>query len=162
MEQRKHIDFIGALCFMALSVYMIVEGISYHAQITQRLPLAFYESPGIFPVIIGSVMFLCSAMLLVRSLKGGAFKENIQKIIAGAKGLANKDTLFSVVGLAIMALYIFILLPFLGFVIGSVIFMVGLMLYLKSGHIIKIILISTAVVAISYVVVQIIFRAPLP
>ena len=162
MEQKKHIDFVSAIVFMALAIFMVIEGFSYHSQITQRLDLAFYESPGFFPVIVGVIMLLCSIMLFVRSIKGGALKENLQKIKAGAKAFANKETLYAIVGIVIMGLYVFLILPLLGFVIGSILFLVGIMLYLKAGHIVKIILVSAVVIGVSYVVVQMVFRAPLP
>jgi len=170
LEQRKHVDFVSAIVFIALATFMIFEGFSYHSQITQRLDLAFYESPGFFPVIVGAIMLICSIMLLTRSLKGGALKENIEKIKSGAKAFATKQTLYSLVGIAIMGTYVFLLLPFLssllppgmGFIAASVIFLVGIMLYLKAGHIVKILLVSGLVVGISYIVVQMIFRAPLP
>lgn len=162
MEQRKHIDFVGSLVFLALSVYMVIEGIRYHQDITRRMALAFYESPGFFPVIVGSVMFVCSLMLLVRSTKGGALGENLQKLKDGASALMNKDMLFACVGIAIMGLYIFIVLPFLGFLLASIIFLVGIMLYLKAGHWAKILLIAISIVGISVAVVSMIFRAPLP
>lgn len=162
MEQRKHVDFVSSLVFMAISIYMIVEGFRYHADITQRQDLPFYGSPGFFPVVIGGGMLICSILLFIRSIKGGAFKENIQKIAAGAKALANKETLYTIGGIGIMALYVFVALPMLGYVIGSLLFLVGIMLYLKAGHIVKILLVSGAVIGISFFVVQVIFRAPLP
>ena len=149
---------------------MVIEGFTYHSNITQRLDLEFYESPGFFPVIVGSIMFICSAMLFVRSLKGNSVGEIFQRISEGANALMTKQTLYSVVGIAIMGAYVFVLLPVLssllppnlGYVVSTIIFLVGIMLYLKAGSIIKILLVSSCVVGISYVVVQMVFRAPLP
>lgn len=147
---------------MSLSIFMIFEGFRYHADITQRLNLVFHESPGFFPVVIGTVMLLCSLMLLVRSIKGGLVKENIQNLTAGAKGLLNKDMGYALVGIAYMGLYVFVLLPLLGFVISSILFLVGIMLYLKATSLPKIILIAVSVASISFVVVEMVFRVPLP
>ena len=162
MGQKKHVDFISSLIFIALSIFMIAEGFRYHADIIQRLDLAFHESPGFFPVIIGSLMLVCSILLFFRSIKGGALKENIDNLVKGAKGLINKDMGYALIGIAFMALYIFVLLPFLGFIIASVIFLVGIMIYLKATSIPKIIAIALSIVVVAFVVVEIVFRVPLP
>ena len=172
---RKHVDFLSALIFMGLSVYVIFEGRRYYQAIQARGAIVFHESPGFLPVIIGTAMLVCSILLLVRSIKGGALGENLQKIKTAAVDLVKMPTIHkAIIGCSWMGLYIFVLLRAWGFVTASVIFLVIFMAFLqfeklrsstKKGIFIlfaKYTSISVISVGFTYVMFQVIFRVPLP
>ena len=131
-KKRKPLDFITALVFIALSIYMISESIRFHSVVDARIATPFIRSPGFFPMIIGVGMLLCSLLLLVRSLRGIAFREIIQNIIETAITIVKSPVTFkAVIGCSWMGAYIFVLLPHLGFVSGSILFLVVLMIFLQ-------------------------------
>ena len=175
MEQRKHVDFVSALIFLAISIFMIFSGIGYHNQLLQRVNVPFVESPGLLPVIVGSGLLVCSIMLLKRSMENTSIKEIAQKIKEGTKAISNKQTLYTLVGIALLGAYIYIIIPLfsaipgldsiifgLGFLIGTIIFLIGIMLYLKATSLFKISIISIVFVIILYILVRVVFNAPLP
>jgi len=175
LEQRKHVDFVSALIFIVISIFMIFSGIGYYNELLQRREIPFIESPGLMPVIVGSGLLICSLMLLKRSMEDTSIKEITQNIKDGAKSLANKQTLYTLVGIALMGLYIYVMIPLfssihvlnsilygLPFIIGTIIFLIGIMLYLKATSLFKISIISVTFVIILYIMVRVVFNAPLP
>ena len=160
---------------LLLSVYVIFESFNYYQAINRRIATDFHQSPGFFPMIVGGALLVCSVMLLVKSVKGGAFMENIRNIQAGATSfLKSPVALRSFIGCGWMAVYIFGLLPALSFVLGSFIFLVVMMLFLEAKtllsvdrktaiiSIIKYMVISGATVGAISGLFQGIFRVPLP
>ena len=154
---------------------MIFSGIGYYNELLQRREIPFIESPGFLPVIVGSGLLVCSIMLLKRSMENNSLKEITQKIKDGTKAISNKQTLYTLVGIALLGVYIYIIIPLfsaipgldsvlygLGFVLGTIIFLIGIMLYLKATSLLKISIISIVFVIILYILVRIVFNAPLP
>ena len=173
--ERKHIDFASAIAFAALSVYVILEGYGYYQAIQVRGHTPFYESPGFFPMVIGGALLICSIMLLARSLRGNELASNIKNIKDGAQSFLKSATaLKSLIGCTWMGLYVFFLLPQFNFRLGSVIFLVGLILFLQVRKIYEmealarvkalatILTASIISVLATYQLFQVIFRVPLP
>ena len=173
--ERKHIDFVSSIVMLALSVYVIVESMDFYSILSQRMGTPFTQSPGFFTMIIGVVLLACSVLLLVRSVRGGAFAENIQKIKEGSTNfLKSPVALRSLIGCSWMGIYIFVLLPYLGFVIGSLIFLIVMMTFVEAPSfkgadtkmialsVVKYAVISGIAVGATSGLFQIIFRVPLP
>ena len=173
--ERKHIDFVSAIIMLILSVYVVFESISYYHAINRRIATAFHQSPGFFPAIVGGALLVCSILLLVKSLKGGAFTEIIRNIKEGSTSfLKSPVALRSFLGCAWMGIYIFGLLPTLSFVLGSFIFLIVMIVALELPTL-KAADTKTAIISVvRYVVIagvtvgaisglfQGIFRVPLP
>ena len=175
MGSRKHVDLVSALVFLALSVYVIIEGFTYYEGIQRRGATPFYLSPGLYPVMIGCALLFCSIILLVRSVMGGDFKETLQNLKSGTIAFLKSPTaLRSLIGSLWMGIYIFFLLQGLGYLIGSTIFLIGLMAFLQLDtlkasstkdiviSLAKYALISSIAAGATYVLFQILFRVPLP
>jgi len=175
VNSRKHVDFVSALVFMALSIYVIVSAFGYHDQIQSRGNIVWNQSPGFFPIIVGVALLICSIILFLRSIKGSGIWAHIQTVGAGAKEFfTSKMTLRAVIGLIWMGLFVFVFLEMLGFVVSSLLYSITLMVYLQAGdifrkpagkailHILILAVIATAVVFATYFLFQEIFRAPLP
>ena len=175
MESRKHVDFVSSIVFIGLSVYVIVEGYKYYQGIQIRGRTPFYESPGFFPIVIGGALLFCSLMMLVRSLKGGMFGENIRNIKEGASTfLKSPMALKAFIGCVWMGLYVYVLLPAFRFRLGSMIFLLGFIFFLQGKEmlssdlkrtvvsIVKIFVISGVTVLTTHYLFQVLFRVPLP
>ena len=173
--ERKHIDFVTSIGLLALSVYVIVESIGFYIEINQRMTLAFHQSPGFFTSIIGVALFICSLLLLIRSLKGSSVFAHLKSIKSGAADFFKSPyTRKAFVGCLWMGFYIYVLLPFLSFLVGSIVFLVVLILFLLADTLIgadkktiirtvaKICVISTAFVWAVFGMFQLFFRVPLP
>ena len=173
--ERKHVDFVSSVVLLLLSIYIISESIRYYNEINQRIATTFHQSPGFFTMIIGSALLICSVLLLIRSLRGGAFGENISKIRTGAVTFVKSPVaLKALIGCTWMGVYIFVLLPAIGFVAGSILFLVLMMIFLQVGDyknsgakviarkIIRYLVISSIAVGATAAVFQGIFRVPLP
>lgn len=175
MSSRKHLDFISAVIFLAMSAYAIIEGFNYYQGIQARGDVPFYESPGFFPVIIGCGLFVCSVMLLVRSIKGTSLGELFSQLKNGSATFVKSPlALRALIGCLWMGLYVFVLLRNLGFVLSSILFLVVIMVFLQwrkvfgsdkkaaAWLVIKILLVSVISIVMTYVLFQTIFRVPLP
>ncbi len=159
MEKRNHVDFISSLIMGFISIFVIVESIRMYFDSGD----VFYYSPGLLSFIMGVGLFICSVMLFKRSLNGTHIKEIFTAVKDGSKDFLFSDVAKrACVGLILMGLYVYILLPYLGFVIATWIFLMVFMLFLKAGSILKVLILSTSTVAIIYVMFQVIFGVPLP
>ena len=172
---RKHIDFVSSILLMALSIFVLIESYSYYQTQNERVVVVFHQSAGFFPIVIGSALLICSILLFIRSVRGGAFKENFVKIKEGAIAFLKTTTAFrALVGCIWMGIYVFVLLQRIGFAMGTPVFLVLMMTFLQFQDlkeaglkraiwsIVKYILISVGIVGFTYVLFQVIFRVPLP
>ena len=160
---KPHVDFVSSIVFLILGVYMFVSGINYYNDANARFNLAIHNSPGLFPMLISIGIIICAVMLLIRSLKQSALKDHITKSAEGAVSFIKSPVaLKAALGIMWMLLYVYILLPRFNFVIGTMVYLVGFMLFLRATSIVKIVLISSATVGLTYVVFGMFFRVTLP
>lgn len=168
--EKKTKDFIFSFVLVILGLYVAIGGY----MIYKRAALPPYNitqlsvSPGLLPVILGIALVFCSALLCARSLdrtnglgdalrhKGADIKEWVDA------AFHDKGYLFTIGGVAIMAVYTFVLLKFLPFWISSILFLVGVMLYLRAGKFWKIALSSCGAVGMVVLLFQVCFQAVLP
>lgn len=172
MENKKHVDFISAVVFIILAVYVIFESMHIYKDAGELL----YESPGLMPLVLGCGLLLTGIMLLVRSLKAQSLAVHVEKLKKGAtETLSSKTFQKALIGIAIMFIYVYLLLEKIGYTLSSAVFMIVLMLFLnienilesensseKMKIILKIIVIPIAVVAVTWVTFQKGFGVPLP
>lgn len=159
MSEHKHYDFLGAVVILLLSGAVIFGSIKLYTDAGEPM----YLSPGLMPLILGISLLLCGILYLIGSLKNGGLKARLAEIKAWAAMLTKDEATRSMItGVAIMAVYVFILMHFLPFWIASLLFMAGLMFYLKATTPVRILLLSTAAVGGIVLLFQVLFRVPLP
>ena len=158
-QNMKHLDFITSLVIMGVSVYTIVSAHGFYLKSRK----AFYASPGFMPTIIAAALFLLAIYLMYQSLNKSSVKEIFGRLIeaipGGIKSLRFRNTL---IGLAIFAVYIFVLLRLLPFWLASAILLFGCFIYLKAAKFVKSAIITILSVAGIVLLFQIIFRVPMP
>jgi hypothetical protein len=163
LKAQKHVDFVSAVVFIALSIYILASSVLYFQDANARFRLAFHNSPGLFPFMVGTGLLICSVMLLIRSLKGASLNDNISKAAEGAVSFVKSPVAKrAAIGIVWMALYVYVLLPQLGFVIATLAYLIVFMLYLRATSIVNIVVISGLTVGITYVVFAMFFRVILP
>jgi len=159
MESKKHFDFLASFVLIALGVYVILAGMG----IVKDAGEIFYVSPGFFPVMLGLVLVLCSFLLLASSLKGAGFSQRRKELkVWWQTKVHDPNSIKTLVGIGIMLVYTYGLLRLMPFWLASGIFLVALMLYLRSTSVVRILIISAGSIAAIVVFFQIGFGVPLP
>ncbi|WP_024293500.1 tripartite tricarboxylate transporter TctB family protein [Lacrimispora indolis] len=159
MGDKKYIDFFSAVVTGLLSIYVIIDSIRMYLDAGEKM----YYSPAFFPLILGAGLFICAGILMSRSLKGIGISVTMAQVKKSAVRVVRSETVKkALIGLCIMGIYVFALLPMLGFVISTLIFIVAMMMYMKVGSLIKIVLIAVIIVGAVYVTFQMAFGVLLP
>lgn len=154
----KHLDFITSICLFLVSVYIVVDS----WMMINSVGGPVYSSPGLLPIIIGSMLMLCTIVLFIKSVKNVGFSGNLRAISEWfGPFFKDADVRSMFTGILIIAVYCFVLVPRLPFLLSSVIFMVFLMKVLNAGSYLKIILTAVSVSISLYVLFEILFKVPL-
>lgn len=159
MNEKKYIDFMGAAALLVFAVAVILGSVRLYFAAGEPM----YLSPGLLPLILGVALLFTGILYLADSLKKGGLGARRREIREWFKQTAGDSQVHRMMaGVLIMAIYIYLLLSFLPFWLASLIFMAGLMLYLKSASLVYILVISAAAVAFIVILFQVLFRVPLP
>jgi len=159
MESKKHFDFLASLALMLLGAYVSLEGFNIYRDAGEL----FYVSPGFFPIVLGIVLAFCSVLMLASSLKDGGLKKRLADIrLWWKESVRAQATLVTLGGVLIMFVYTFLLLRFMPFWLASFIFLVAIMLYLRSSKAVRILIISALTMGAIVVFFQVGFGIPLP
>ncbi|HUW69160.1 MAG TPA: tripartite tricarboxylate transporter TctB family protein [bacterium] len=159
MQTNKLFDFMASCVMIALGIYVFFAGVA----INKDVGGIYYDGPGFLPIILGVALTGCSLLLLFASLKDGGLDARMAEMrVWGREKAHSKDTAISLIGMAIMFIYSFVLFKLLPFWISSFIFLVGIMAYLKATRLLRGLLISACTVAVIVVFFQVGFRVQLP
>ncbi|MEA4861007.1 hypothetical protein SDC9_98330 [bioreactor metagenome] len=161
----KQKDFTISLVLSLVGIYATVEGIRMYLKAAQP-PFGITNlsiSPALLPIILGSLLLILSLVLFFQSVKGSSIRERLA-LLSGWFGHAVKDTdiRMMVGGMAIMAIYAFLLIGLLPYYLASLIFLIALMLFLRASTIVKSIIISIAAVGLVILLFQYGFNVSLP
>lgn len=155
----RPLDFVTSIILFLISIFIVWE--SMH--INQEVGGPIYSSPGLMPLFLGFMMLLCSVLLFIRSVKKVGISGNLRDFKDWfAATMKTGDTTNILMGIGALAVFTFILLPRLPFLLSSFIFLVLLMKILKAGSYLKITIISIIVSVSVFTLFQIIFKVPLP
>ena len=158
-KDMKHLDFITSLVIMAIAAYTAVSAYGFYIKSRKE----FYASPGFLPGIIAAALFLLALNLLVQSLSKSSVRENLSRLVeALPRGLRSVRFKNTIIGLAIFAVYIYVLLRFLPFWLSSIILLFACFVYLKAAKIIKSAVIAVLSAVGIVLLFQVIFRVPMP
>ena len=158
-------------CFLALfSLFAVISGyqIVHEASLPPYNIDSFVLSPGLLPVVLGYVLLFCSVILWIQSVRselsiGESVRNHIhetKKWLESLKG--NENVVYTLGGLLIVAFYTFVLLANFSFVVSSLIFLIALMLFLRSTNLWKIVIISVVTIALLVLLFQVCFNTVLP
>lgn len=160
VKDMKHLDFITSIVVMALAVYVAHQSNQFFIRSPRE---HFYASPGFMPAIIATALFLLGLSLFIQSLKDSSIKKNFIRLVeATPNGLKSARFKNTVIGLAIFALYIFVLLRFLPFWLASIIVLFSCFMYLKAAKPLKSAIIAILSAGAIVLIFQELFRVPMP
>jgi len=162
---KKQQDFTISLALIALGIYATIGGVKIYLK-AAKPPYnitKFSISPGMLPTILGSLLLILSVTLCIKSLQGSSLKERIVAFGVWAKGASkNKDMFAMVGGMAIMAIYAFFIVGSLPYWLGSSLFLIALMGFLRASKFYKIILVALIAVGLVILLFQVGFNVSLP
>lgn len=132
MEEKKNRnaakDLFCGILLILFGIYVIVTSLGMKVYNT------FIDAPGFFPTIVGAVIVLLGGVLAFIGMKLGGFQE-LKEVFNGAflkQFFTSDSTVRVVVLVAMMAVYIYILLGRMHFIIATSIYLIANFLYLKA------------------------------
>lgn len=155
-------DYVSALVFTAAGVALLIGA--------ARQPDfgVSNQSPGVFPAVVGVITILASLSLAVETARGSVNRRCVGGQNSDDQDLADRETdvpatsLSRFLGVLAAILAYVLLLSRIHFAPASFVFLVTLMVLLKSASILKIIAISLCAVAAVQLVFGAVFRVVLP
>lgn len=164
MEQKNHLDFTASICTFLVGLYSLLESRSINAQYYARPQHSdFLTSPALMPMILGIALMLFSLILLARALRRAPVRDTLSALKASAGAFFRSDLVHrTLLGLVWMGVYVYGLLKYLPFAAASFIFLVVIMLLLRSAKPWKVPVISAITVVAVVLLFQGVFHVRLP
>jgi hypothetical protein len=88
----------------------------------------FIESPGIFPGLMGILLFIFGLILVLKSIRAGGRMRAAERVRSFIPLFTSKENRPVILGLLVPGVYIFVGVPLLGFYYASALFM-GIMFF---------------------------------
>ena len=159
MGNDLRLNFISATLLTLLSIAILIGSVAIHTRVDEPL----YASPALMPGILGAALLLCSLLLLWQSVRGGGWRTRAAEAGAWIAGVAkHPDTRTTLIGLALMAIYTFVLVPLLPFWIATVLFTTAMLAFLRATRWYWVLLISAATAGGIVLLFETAFNIPLP
>lgn len=159
MGNDLRLNFISSLILTALSIVILVGSFNIYARSSEPL----HSSPGLMPGMLGIALLLCSVLLFRQSIVDDGLRKRSAEAKAWLVALVkHPDTRSTVVGLALMAIYTFVLIHVFQFWVASLIFAIAMLAFLRSTKWYWILVISGATVGGIVLLFDVVFNVPLP
>ena len=132
MEEKKNRnaakDLFCGILLVLFGVYIIVTSLGMKVYNT------FIDAPGFFPTIVGAVIILLGGLLAFTGAKLGGIQEmkEICNVAFLKDFFTNDSTIRVVILVAMMAVYIYVLLGRVHFIIATSIYLIANFLYLRA------------------------------
>ena len=161
-ELEKHQgELLLSIIFIIGSLWVIYRSVMMSIDVYNRTQPDIYTLPGVFPLIIGTLILLGSIKVLIHALKTGAQMKTFS-LIRIINGIGKRDSLVFFIIIACMIVYVFFLIQFLPFEIATFIFILFLLLIFKATVLWKAILISAVFSLIVVYFFAVVVRTPFP
>lgn len=159
MGNDHRLNLISSILLTILGAAILVGSINIGTE--SRLPL--HSSPGLMSGMLGVALLLSSLALFRQAIAGDGLRTRAREagdwIIGVARHPATRSTL---VGVGLMVLYTFVLVPLLQFWLATLIFMIALLGYLRATTWYWILAIAGGTVGAIYLLFTTAFNVPLP
>ena len=130
-KQKKRtaaMDMVFGVLLVLFSIYVIITSTQL------KFMKSFTDGAGFFPCIIGCVLLVLGAVLAFIGVKAGGVAE-LKEVLTGSflkAFVTNDSTIRVVILLAMMFVYMFFLIDWLGFRISSAVYLFANFMYLKA------------------------------
>lgn len=143
-------DLIAGLVVSGIGIFSFIYGI------TMPYPATFTTSPGLLPMIIGVLTLLFGVMIVAAAVKAGGFAEKL-KFHIDFGDAKTRRLLFVVAGIVV---YLFVLIPLVGFLPASWIFLVGFTASFREVKFIVTLISSTVAVGLVWFIFFYLLKIP--
>jgi len=159
LDRKTHLDFMTSIVLLLLAVYVIWDSMI----MAHSVGGPFYATPGMLPMLLGLALGLTAFLLLKRSIREDGIKNNLASIKAWASSMRKSRTVKEMLlGILILGIYTFLLVPTFPFWISGMIFLVFIMGVLNATSLLKSIVIAAVTVASIVLIFEVLFHVPLP
>lgn len=159
MDTNVRMSFIGSIVMLLVALAFGLGSL----QIYFKAGLKMHESPALTPLMVSVALLVASLILCGQTLRHGGLRVRLAEAGQWFADVARKPyTRPTIIGLALMGIYVFVLMPRMPFWASSFIFMVAMLFFLRALRWWAILLTSAALVGAVFYLFQVLLRAPLP
>jgi len=144
-ETLRRADLVTTIILMCLSIFGLVLSIDLLID-TLNKEKDWYDSAGLFPMIVSCLLFLCASLLFVTARREGAKFDFISKS-KFIEFLKLREFKVAVIVIGLLAFYIFVLIEFLPYSIATFIYLFTFMFCFQEAKTLKAI-IKTLIISI--------------
>ena len=156
-------DLATSVVLMLFGIYVFVTGIRMSRTTMALADSPWYGTPGIFPIVIGGVLILLSAIMGGSLLKAGV---RLDRTFLDAAISYLKDRAFIrlVAAIGFFAIYIFVLIGHINFLVSTFLYLFITMVFFreKGFAVWKLALISVAFTGLLYLIFGVLANIPFP
>jgi len=161
-ESLRKADVIFSIILICLSIYILIESLRMPVTgLKGTVEQEFYIAPGFLPAIIAVILMIMGLFILINGLRSGG-KISKKDIINIIQVIKSENFVKSVIMVALIIIYTFILIGRLPFFWATFIFLTISMLFLRATSWWRIILISAVASLIITYSFGTLARIPLP
>lgn len=144
-------DMISSIVIALFGLYVLISGIHMSVVSQKMSDSAWYGTPGILPIVIGAVLISLSIVMFVSGYRKGE-RINKELLNIAVSYLKSKAFLRIAVAIGLLAIYVFVLFPYLPFCIATALYLIATMTFFREEKypIWKIIIISLVFTVILY------------
>lgn len=124
-------DMISSIVIALFGLYVLISGVHMSDVSRKMSDTAWYGTPGILPIVIGTVLTGLSVVMLLSIYRKGT---RINKEVMGSAAAYFKSSGFVrlAVAIGLLALYIFVLFRFLPFVLATFLYLAANMIFFRE------------------------------
>lgn len=161
-ESLRKADVIFSIVLILLGIYVLINALKMPVTgLPGTVEQEFYIAPGFLPAIVAIVLIIMGLALLINGLKSGG-KISKKDIINVIQAIKSENFVKSVIMIALIIIYTFILIGRLPFFWATFIFLTISMFFLRATSWWRIILISALASLIITYSFGTLARIPLP
>ena len=134
MQEQKHRnaakDFVSGVVLVLFGVFIIVDALNL------KIYNTFLDAPGFFPTIVGAVLALLGGILAFIGFRLGGLAE-LKEILNGRflkRFVTDESTVRVLILIALMAVYVWVLLGRMHFILATGLYLTANFLYLKANR----------------------------
>ncbi len=144
------------------AIVMILSVLAFYHAYGMRVPQTMLDAPGLFPMVMSSLIFLTAVVVFVNGIRNRGWQKLKRFWSQDGAIKGNVMLIRALVISALMLLYVYVLIPELPYFVASFVFLIALMLFLRSTKIIYIVVIAAVASYAIYYLFRHALNIPLP
>ena len=156
-------DMVSSIVIALFGLYVLISGIHMSMVSQQMSDTAWYGTPGVLPIVIGTVLFTLSLIMFVSAYRKGE-RINMELVRSAKAYLKTPQFVRLVVAIGLLALYIFVLFRLVPFLVSTFVYLSANMIFFREKNypIWKLLLISAVFTVALFLFFGQVAGVPLP